>query len=269
MARDPSPTMPSGYHTRVSQTSAERGPQNHRTVDRVTRIVEEVVYRPGITLADLARTLDAPKSSVHGFVRGLLAKGWLYEDGNKFFLGPAIYGLTMASGQMSAGSVSQADLDALHRATGAAVFMGVRAGDNLIYVSVAGTDAQTGFAARSNIRRELLDTAGGKAILAELSDQERDAYLRRRPPEQAELVQQFLTELRDIKANHTAENFRYNGRQFAIATVVHNQFGEVAGEITLIGPAEEFVPRKDQLRQILLTTVSALTGRRDRGRVAG
>ena len=51
------------------------GPKNHRTIDRVTQILEEVVYHPGIGFAELARVLDAPKSSVHGFIRGLQAKG--------------------------------------------------------------------------------------------------------------------------------------------------------------------------------------------------
>jgi CRP-like cAMP-binding protein len=36
------------------------------------RILEEVVYKPGLTFAELARALNAPKSSVHGFIRGLL-----------------------------------------------------------------------------------------------------------------------------------------------------------------------------------------------------
>lgn len=45
------------------------GPANHRTIDRVTQILEEVVYHPGIGFAELARALDAPKSSVHGFIR--------------------------------------------------------------------------------------------------------------------------------------------------------------------------------------------------------
>jgi hypothetical protein len=57
----------------VAQTTntepVERAPQNHRTIDRVTQILEEVVYNPGVTFAELARALDAPKSSVHGFIR--------------------------------------------------------------------------------------------------------------------------------------------------------------------------------------------------------
>jgi DNA-binding IclR family transcriptional regulator len=77
-----------------------RVPQNHRTVDRVTRILEQVVYNPGMTFAELARALDAPKSSVHGFVQGLLANGWLYETNRRFYLGPAVYALTLARGHI-------------------------------------------------------------------------------------------------------------------------------------------------------------------------
>lgn len=249
------------YDAHVTETESDgpdRGPQTHRTVDRVTQIVEEVTYRPGITFAELARALDAPKSSVHGFIRGLLAKGWLYEEGRKFYLGPAVYGLTLASGQMRAGQVGQADVDALHRVTGATVFLGIQAGDHLIYVSVAGTDEQTSFAARNNIRRDLLATAGGKILLAEGTDRDRDAYLRRRHLDAPELVDEFLRELRDIKKHGVAENYRHNGTQFAIAAPVRNQFGEVSAELTLVGPAEDLSPRRDQLRETLLSHVANL-----------
>ena len=74
----------------ASKKGSERGarstagaPEVHRTVDRATRILEEVVYRPGMTFAELARALDAPKRSVYGFIRGLLAKGWLYETAER------------------------------------------------------------------------------------------------------------------------------------------------------------------------------------------
>jgi hypothetical protein len=101
-------------------------PQNHRTVDRVTQILEEVVYKPGMTFAELARALGAPKSSVYGFIQGLLAKGWLYQEDHRFYLGPAVYGLTLASGHIRAGMVTHADLFALHEATGAATLLASR-----------------------------------------------------------------------------------------------------------------------------------------------
>ena len=133
----------------------DRAPQNHRTVDRVTRILEEVVYSPGLTFAELVRALDAPKSSVHGFIRGLLAKGWLHQEQHRFYLGPAVYGLTLASGHIRAGLVTQQDLAALHDETNLPAYLGVQAGDHLIYVAEAGSDAIGRFDAQSNIRRTL------------------------------------------------------------------------------------------------------------------
>lgn len=119
------PAEPSrrGPKQRGSIDRSERAPQNHRTVDRVTRILEEVVYKPGMTFAELARALNAPKSSVHGFISGLLAKGWLYEADHRFYPGPAVYGLTLASGHIRAGLVTHADLVALHEETGLAAFL--------------------------------------------------------------------------------------------------------------------------------------------------
>ncbi|HEV2717292.1 MAG TPA: helix-turn-helix domain-containing protein, partial [Terriglobales bacterium] len=183
---------------RTPDVRTQRIPENHRTVDRVTRILEEVVYNPGMTFAELVRALDAPKSSVHGFLSGLLAKGWLYEVNHRFYLGPAVYGLTLASGHVRAGLVTHSDLVKLHEESGLAVFLGVQAGDHLIYIAEAGSDAIAGFEARSNIRRTLLATAGGKALLAARSIAERESYLRRRGGEESELINTFLQEYDEI-----------------------------------------------------------------------
>jgi DNA-binding IclR family transcriptional regulator len=232
---------------------AERAPQNHRTVDRVTCILEEVVYSPGMTFAELVRALGAPKSSVHGFIRGLLAKGWLHQEQHRFYLGPAVYGLTLASGHISAGLVTQQDLAALHAETGLPAYLGVQAGDHLIYIALAGTDPVGGFDARSNIRRTLLATAGGKALLTERRDAERESYLRRRSKDEADLVDQFLEEYHKIKSTRIATNVRRGGTRLAIATTVHNAAGEPVASITLVGPTREVQPRLKKLSQILCT----------------
>lgn len=248
-------------HSDGQAVRSARVPQNHRTVDRVTRILEEVVYKPGMTFAELARALDAPKSSVHGFIRGLLAKGWLYEVHHRFYLGPAVYGLTLASGHIRAGLVTHADLLALHKETGVAVFLGVQAGDHLIYIAEAGSDAIAGFEARSNIRRTLLVTAGGKALLAARSDAEREAYLRRRSAEEADLVDSFLGEYEEIRRTRIATNIRLSGTRFAIATTVHNQSGEAVAAITLVGPTPDVQPRVEELGKLLIRHVDSWSQR--------
>lgn len=234
-----------------------RTPQNHRTVDRVTRILEEVVYRPGMTFGELAKAVDAPKSSVHGFISGLLARGWLYEVDHRFYLGPAVYALTLASGHIRAGTVTQADLEALHEDSRTAVFLGVQAGEHLIYIAEVGSDPVAGFDARSNIRRNLLATAGGKALLAAKSDVEREAYLRRHTSEDGDLVQRFLEELGQIRATRIATNVRQGGKRFAIATTLNDQSGDAVASVTLVGSAADLQPREHELGELLLRHVDS------------
>jgi len=239
----------------LSLEAVEQAPQNHRTIDRVTQILEEVVYNPGMTFAELARALDAPKSSVHGFIRGLLAAGWLYEDSHRFYLGPAVYGLTLATGHIRAGLVTDGDLTALHEATGATVFLGLRAGDHLIYVAEAGSDTLAGFAARTNIRRSLLETAGGKALLAAMSEPDRNAFLRRRPADDTPLIEQFLADFDEIRQTRLARNTLHGGARSAIATTVRNRDGEVVAEVTLVGPSSQIAPKAKKLGRTLLEHV--------------
>ncbi|GAA4403224.1 IclR family transcriptional regulator [Tsukamurella soli] len=239
----------------------ERAPQHHRTIDRVTKILEEVVYHPGMTFTDLSRALDAPKSSVHGFVRGLIAAGWLHQDDTRFYIGPALYGLTLASGHLRAGAVTDADLMALHEAAGITVFLGVPAGDNLIYVSEIGAELLPSFGARSNIRRGLLETAGGKALLAAMPADQRDAYLRRRPDSEAELIDRFFSEFDQIVMTRIARNTLHSGTQYALGTVVGGPTGRAAAEVTLVGRTAEMRAREAELSALLLEHVDRWSAR--------
>ena len=245
-----------------------REPQNHRTVDRVTQILEEVVYHPGMTFAELARALGAPKSSVYGFIQGLLAKGWLYEDDRRFYLGPAVYGLTIASGQIRAGMVTHADLIGLNEATGVAVFLGVRAGDHLIYIDEAGSDAISEIEARSNIRRTLLGTAGGKALLASRPEAELKSFLRRRGTDEAQQVESFVGQYEEIKRTRIATNIRLSGTRFAIGTTVRDKAGEAVASITLVGRTQDLQPRVKKLGETLLRHVDSWAARSVKAREA-
>ena len=233
----------------------ESGPRRHRTIDRVTQILEEVVYHPRMTFAELSRALDAPKSSVHGFTRGLLAAGWLHEDNHRFYIGPALHGLTLASGHLRAGSVTDSDLRQLHEAAGATVFLGVQAGDNLIYVSEVGADLLPSFGARTNIRRRLLETAGGKALLASMPAEQRDAYLRRRAEDEAGLIEAIVAEYDEIRRTRIARNTLHSGTQFALASVVIGPSERAVAEVTLVGRSTELQPREAELSALLLEHV--------------
>jgi DNA-binding IclR family transcriptional regulator len=117
------------------------------------------------------------------------------------------------------------------------------------------------FEARSNIRRPLLATAGGKALLAALPDRERDAFLRRRGPDERDLVEAFLAEYDEIKRSRIATNVRLNGTRFALATTVRSHAGEAVASVTLVGRAADLQPRAAALAETLLRHVDAWSQR--------
>jgi DNA-binding IclR family transcriptional regulator len=204
-----------------SETAEGKSPAgSHQTINRVTRILEEVVYNPGSTYAEITRAVGAPKSSVYGFIRGLLSTDWLIEQDHRLYLGPAFFSPAIASGQIRAGLVTAADLDCLYRDTGLTTFVGVRAGDHLIYVAEAGSDLMASFEARSNIRRNLLQTAGGKALLAFMPESEMEAYLRGRGPGERSNVEAFLQECPAIRENGVAVNVNHASGRTGVATII-------------------------------------------------
>ena len=117
------------------------------------------------------------------------------------------------------------------------------------------------FDAQSNIRRTLLATAGGKALLAERRDAERESYLRRRNKDEAELVDRFLEEYPAIKKTRIATNVRRSGTRFAIATTVHNPAGEPVASDYARRPDGQVQPRLKKLSQILCRHVDSWSRR--------
>ncbi len=225
--------------------------EGHRTITRVTRILEEVVYRPGISYAELTRALEAPKSSVYGFIRGLLDTDWLVEQDHRLYLGPAFFSLTIASGDVRAGLVSTSDLETLHQEAGLTAFVGVRSGDSLLYIAHAGSDVMTVFQARSNIRRSLLTTAGGRGLLATLSTSELQAYLRRRGADEVEKVERFLAALPGIRQSGVAVSVNATSRRTGVAVVLPHATGRAIAAVTLVGESVHVDPRVDELGELI------------------
>jgi DNA-binding IclR family transcriptional regulator len=233
------------------------GPRPHRTIDRVTQLLEEIAIQPGIELRQLTRALQAPKSSVYALLRGLVGSGWVHEAGGHYSLGPFVYGLTLASGRIRAGQVGQADLDALHRASGMTVLLAIESGDNVIYVGSSGPGALTGYAREVNLRRKLISTSGGKALLAARHPQAREAYLRTQQADEPAALSDFLSEFAEMSRTRIARTHRPDGPRIALATVLKDAKGEGVAAVIIVGRAADVRPQEARLCGILLDHVDA------------
>ena len=225
--------------------------RHHRTVDRITAIVEEVASNPdGIGLQQLATVVGAPKSTIQGFVNGLLAAGYLIESHHRYHLGPGPYILTLRANQLPARTVRHADLLELAEETKLSVLLAVRVGDHVVYVDEVGDSPPVRFIAKSRARRPLLETASGKVMLADMPEPELHHFLRNHPNQGA--VSHFLADLDSIRQTGVARNLesQISGGS-AIATRVDDAQGNLLAAVALIGTAEEVRPRFDELELVL------------------
>ncbi len=122
----------------------------HRTVDRVTGILETVSLSPrGVTLAELAVAMDAAKTSIQELTNRLLARGYLIEEERRFHLGPGPFILASRVNKHAALTLDHEIVAELGKALGCTVLVGVRVGDAVIFTDYAGQESPSlTFAAR-------------------------------------------------------------------------------------------------------------------------
>jgi DNA-binding IclR family transcriptional regulator len=239
----------------------------HRTVDRVTAILETVSLAPhGVTLAELATALDAAKSSVQELTNGLLARGYLVEDDGRFHLGPGPFILAARTNKLAALSLDHRFVVELNRLLGCNVLVGVRVGDAIVFVDHVGQESPSlTYVARTHARRPLYASAAGKILLA---DEEMYRVLDLAGPERADDVRRFLAELPEIRATGLAFNRGATlADAFVVATPLLARDGSVIAAISAAVEAPE-ADRLDQLGEELKRAVADLAKREDLGRTS-
>jgi len=214
--------------------------RHHRTVDRVVAILEEAArVTGGVTLAELAERLAAPKSSIQELTNGLLATGFLVERDRRFILGPGPFVLSLHATGLALRQVDHDQLEDAAERLGFPLFVGTRMGDDHVFVDQAGHDVLMDFVAATRPRRPLLITATGKILLAFAPSAERNDFLVRMEREQPERVTAFLAELPEIRASALAYNSGVTvpGR-YTAATPLIDPDGTLLAAICLVAGPE-------------------------------
>lgn len=138
----------------------------HRTVSRVTTILERVAAaQTGMRLAELAAMLDAPRSSGHGMVKGLVATGYLHQEDSAYVTGPAAGALLMAA-PPTLDLTARPEMEKLHRQFDETVMLASQVGDSVVYTYAIESTRVIRYSAPLHTRRPLYPTSAGKCILA-------------------------------------------------------------------------------------------------------
>jgi DNA-binding IclR family transcriptional regulator len=151
-----------------------------KSADRVLDVLEFMCRRGSASHAEISTALGIPKSSLTHLLRNLVTRGYLalpagasmYELGEGFFA-LVKTGLTVRDATKLAGPY----LSWLTSVTKEASSYGVFRGDHIERIAGVESDQALSYRMTTHVRFPLYSSSGGKAILAVLPQEEREAYL--------------------------------------------------------------------------------------------
>jgi DNA-binding IclR family transcriptional regulator len=173
-----------------------------KSADRTLELLEALADAPRRqSLAELVQALDIPKSSLHGLLRTMVARGWVATDetGTRFGLG--LRALRLGASYVDSDDVVlrlQPVLDRLAAAFGETIHLGRLDGPSVVYLAKRESTHPLRLFSAVGRRLPAHATALGKALLATRDTRAVDALL---VDPLARLTARTLTRRRDLHAD--------------------------------------------------------------------
>ena len=222
--------------------------REHRTVSRVMRILETVASAPHpVRLAVLADVLDAPKTSVHGLVKGLVATGYLREAVGGYLIGPAVSTLLDAA-DVPVGQAARSTLEKLRAAFDETVLLSTQVGSSVVYLDMVESTQFIRYTAPLRQRRPIYPTSTGKCFLAHMPSFRRDAILLEfvPDPERRLVVQQ---ELDLVRRDGVAYNRGETVPDVSAAAAIVQVAGRSPVAVAVVGPTGRVAPQLPEIAE--------------------
>jgi IclR family transcriptional regulator, acetate operon repressor len=163
--------------SRARESSVAGG---HRAAKRALDLIEHVASSAEpVTLSELARDVDMPKSSAHALTRTLADEGYLLRDSRgAYTLGPRLLKLLGSLPQrFDMPRVARPIMQRLVDELGETAILGIRQGASILYIEQIEAPQMIRYVAPLGEPRPLHCTSIGKVILATMPAAEADALL--------------------------------------------------------------------------------------------
>lgn len=226
----------------------------HRTVSRVVGILEYVVSCPnGASLSEIAEHLDAPKSSVYGFVRGLEAEGYLKENTTGHF----VFGLgahtLLASQATSLVELASPAMTTIGSELGETVTLAVFLDHEVTYVHSVPSSQRIGYNPEMYTRRPLWPTSAGKILLATSEDPELKTHVLTSENLKAETLEAEIASVRQRGYGLNISETAADVSAFALGLKIGSS---LAAAITVGGPNVRMRPHIEEMVDTVCSVIS-------------
>jgi DNA-binding IclR family transcriptional regulator len=212
----------------------------------------------GVRLLDLSAAIDAPKSSVHGLAKGLVATGYFREERGRYFPGPAISSL-IAVGPTALPAVYHHALEQLTARWNETSMLATLVGDSLVYVHAVESKEFIRAAPDLNVRMSMWPRSSAKCFLAFMHPRRLEAYLRKHHPDPAD-AEMVLKELETVRETRVGVNRGgAGGAHIGIASPVLAGDSQVTVAVAMAGPRPRMEERLEDMIQSLRETTEMLS----------
>lgn len=233
--------------------------REHRTVSRIASILEAAALaNDGVRLSAIADDLDAPKSSVHGLLKGLVAVGYLTEHDGGYVVGPAIRTLVQASEHTPLTLRARTAMSRLQQRFDETVLLGTRAGDSIVYLASIESNQLVKYSPPLNKRRPLFPTSMGKVYLAELTRQQLERYIAKKVVNRKKRAA-YLDELDETARTGVAFNHAETVPSVFGAAAGIRQAGRLVGCISIAGPIERLQAKEHEVGRAVRAAVGEVS----------
>lgn len=258
--------------TGATARAVARASNSPQSVTRVIHILEALCASPTpVSLANLSRVLEAPKSSIAALLRGLAAADFVIVSEGAYRLGPSAFGLGSALAEarrrVQSSDLIREGMRRLLDRSGETVLFAVRdaGSETLTYVDVIESRSSVRFAASIGDRRPLYCTAGGRALLAALPEKDLRRYLERLKPRKltahTETNKRVLAEaIETARTNGVGQTVEQaSDGVTGTAAVIYNGDGTVLGALVVAAPSSRLQDRRAELVGLVLEEAAAVS----------
>ena len=214
--------------------------KHHRAVDRVAGILELAAESDdGVTLTQLAERLDAPKSSLHSLISGLVAVGYLVEHAGRYLVGPGLGMVLTASRRQPLTELTRKVREQLNEDTQETIVLGVPVGTSVVYVDQIESPQRIRYAAPMHQRRPMHHTSMGKVFLADLPEPRVCEIVRGEEPTDGFTWEGLFADLAEVRETGYCVNRKLplSTGFMGIAAGFRDSTGSLVGALSVRGPA--------------------------------
>jgi DNA-binding IclR family transcriptional regulator len=243
-----------------------------QSVSRVIQILEVLcASAEPVSLAQLSRDLEAPKSSLAALLRGLVEEGFVVSIESAYRLGPRAFGLGSAlleaRRRFQSSDLVRDGMRRLAERSDETVLWAVRDddGDMLTYVEVIDSRNAVRFTVSVGDRRPLYCTSSGRVLLAAAPEAEARAYLKRLKPK----AMTSSTELDKTKLTAEIEKARELGVAQTVdqaadgtagtAAAIRDATGAVIGALAVAAPSSRIQKKRAELARLVREEADAIS----------